>query len=155
MNDIRIVHNSHDTNYRNPFGAVNVGETVKLKLETNKKCNPHIVFINFFNNQVEMQMTECKEEGIIEKYCYELKLDTTDMLGTIFYYFRIECEGRAFLYGNNVESLGGIGQIYDNYPKCYQITVYHQSEVPKWYKEGIIYQIFVDRFFNGNESGRY
>ena len=154
MNDIKIVHNSHDTNYRNPFGAVNVGETVKLKLETNKKCNPHIVFINFFNNQVEMQMTECKEDGIIEKYCYELKLDTTDMLGTIFYYFRIECEGRVFLYGNNIENLGGVGQIYDNYPKCYQITVYHQSEVPKWYKEGIIYQIFVDRFFNGNKFGK-
>ena len=45
-----------------------------------------------------------------------------------------------------------VGQIYAYNPVPYQITVYKKSNIPDWYKEGVIYQIFVDRFYNGNED---
>ena len=154
MSEIRVIHNSQDANYRYPFGAVKLGEIVKLRLEVNKKCNVHLVLINFFNNQIDMQMNESFNQGVSEQFCYEIEIDTTNMLGTIFYYFNIQCEGRHLMYGNNIECLGGIGQVYYSYPKSYQITVYNESKVPQWYKEGIIYQIFVDRFCNGNPSGK-
>ncbi|MGL5085777.1 MAG: glycoside hydrolase family 13 protein, partial [Clostridium sp.] len=54
----------------------------------------------------------------------------------------------------NNEALGGVGCKYENHPVPYQITVFKERKVPSWYKEGIIYQIFVDRFNNGNESGK-
>ena len=41
-------------------------------------------------------------------------------------------------------------------PFPYQITVYNHelvSSYQKWFREGIIYQIFVDRFYNGNKAG--
>ena len=47
-----------------------------------------------------------------------------------------------------------MGRFITIIPSRYQITVYDESEIPKWYKEGIIYQIFVDRFYNGNETGK-
>ena len=74
--------------------------------------------------------------------------------GLIYYYFRVNYCGRNILYGNNIESLGGEGQTYFNDPKSYQITIYSNEKVPNWYKKGIIYQIFVDRFFNGNKEGK-
>ena len=74
--------------------------------------------------------------------------------GLIHYYFKICFKGEYFYYGNNQEELGGSGCVYDSNPKYFQITVYKDFKVPKWYKEGIIYQIFVDRFYNGNENGR-
>ncbi|MGZ7253993.1 glycoside hydrolase family 13 protein, partial [Streptococcus pyogenes] len=55
-------------------------------------------------------------------------------------------------YGNNDEHLGGIGQIYNYNPVPYQVTICEKSYIPDWYKEGVVYQILIDRFCNGNED---
>ena len=34
----------------------------------------------------------------------------------------------------------------------FNYITYEDNKIPSWYKEGIIYQIFVDRFFNGNKD---
>ncbi len=154
MSEISVFHDSHNIDFRNPFGAVEVGKVVKLRLEVNQRCVSYITIINLFNNHIELKMNETYEEGKRERWCYEYDLDTTDLLGTVFYYFRIEINGYSCFYGNNIECLGGKGQLYNSMPKWYQITVYHKSEVPEWYKEGIVYQIFVDRFCNGNKDGK-
>lgn len=52
-------------------------------------------------------------------------------------------------YCNNKDSLGGTGRTVDSGSDDlipYQITVYKMSETPAWFKEGIVYQIFPDRF---------
>lgn len=84
---------------------------------------------------------------------FNIDLDTKNFYGVINYYFEIFHENNTLYYGNNEEELGGLGNLYNENPKMYQITVYKERIVPKWYKEGIIYQIFVDRFFNGNHNG--
>ena len=153
MGEIQIIHNSHDTEFRNPFGAVTVGITVTLRLWTNKRCSAYINLINFYNNQREIQMREVGWRDDINKWVYEINIDTTNSIGLIYYYFRVNYYGNV-IYGNNIESLGGVGQVYYNEPISYQITIYQNQDVPEWYKEGIIYQIFVDRFFNGNDDGK-
>ena len=90
----------------------------------------------------------------VNSWVYENEIDTSNCFGLIYYYFRVNYCGRNILYGNNIESLGGEGQTYFNDPKSYQITIYSNEKVPNWYKKGIIYQIFVDRFFNGNKEGK-
>ena len=42
---------------------------------------------------------------------------------------------------------------YDDLNK-YQLTVYEDYKVPSWFKEGVLYHVFVDRFNNGNRSGK-
>ncbi|MDU3723995.1 MAG: glycoside hydrolase family 13 protein, partial [Clostridium celatum] len=153
LGEIQIIHNSHDTEFRNPFGAVTVGTTVTLRLWTNKRCSAYINLINFYNNQREIQMREVGWRDDINKWVYEINIDTTNSIGLIYYYFRVNYYGNV-IYGNNIESLGGVGQVYYNEPISYQITIYQNQDVPEWYKEGIIYQIFVDRFFNGNDDGK-
>ena len=68
----------------------------------------------------------------------------------LWYAFEIESERedsrQVFYYGNNHDELGGEGCVYWDDPHRYQITVYKRAEVPEWYKDGIIYQIFPDRF---------
>ena len=154
MDDIQIFHDSHNLELRNPFGAVSIGTKVRIRLWTSKRCLSYINLINFYNNQIEVQMNELGWNEHVNNWVYETEIDTTNCFGLIYYYFRVSFCGRNIVYGNNIESLGGIGQIYFNEPVSYQITIYSKQEVPKWYREGIIYQIFVDRFFNGEDEGK-
>ena len=154
MDDIQIFHDSHNLELRNPFGAVSIGTKVRIRLWTSKRCLSYINLINFYNNQIEVQMNEVGWNEHVNNWVYETEIDTTNCFGLVYYYFRVSFYGRNIIYGNNIESLGGVGQIYFNEPVSYQITIYSKQEVPKWYREGIIYQIFVDRFFNGEDEGK-
>jgi Glycosidases len=87
-----------------------------------------------------------------ETYLYYYNIDLSqNYTGLINYFFRIKLNDDSYIYyGNNSDGLGGEGQVYYNNPVTYQITVYEPFKVPEWFKEGIVYQIFVDRFRNGN-----
>ncbi|WP_242850176.1 glycoside hydrolase family 13 protein [Clostridium polynesiense] len=98
-------------------------------------------------------MEEQKTEKGSERHMYSASFKT-DTPGLINYFFTIKRGETTFYYGNNLEKYGGEGDIYKEDPKLYQITVYKDFESPKWYKEGITYQIFVDRYCNGNKDGR-
>ena len=154
MDDIQIFHDSHNLELRNPFGAVSIGTKVRIRLWTSRKCSAYINLINFYNNQIEIQMKEIGWNSLVNNWVYETEVDTLNNIGLIYYYFRVNYYGRDIIYGNNIESLGGVGQVYFNEPVSYQITIYSKQEVPSWYREGIIYQIFVDRFFNGEDEGK-
>ncbi|HHD2754170.1 TPA: glycoside hydrolase family 13 protein [Clostridium perfringens] len=145
-----IYHDSQNTFYREPFGAVSIGTKVKLFLECKEQGEVSIEVIKFdgFRYSIPMMIEKSKEGCIL----YKGIIDTTDSLGILNYCFKYIKDGFTQYYGNNEENLGGEGKIYYEYPKYYQITVYNKNEIPNWYKEGIIYQIFVDRFFNGNKN---
>ncbi|PRR84257.1 glycoside hydrolase family 13 protein [Clostridium vincentii] len=151
MDGLKAIHDSQKINYRNPFGAVEIGQKVKLSIETNKDITVALEFIQCNGSLTNIGMS--KEYLNNGGYKYSVEIDTSDCLGILEYYFiLIDGYGRVY-YGNNDERLGGIGQMYNYKPIPYQITIYEKAEVPDWYKEGVIYQIFVDRFYNGNEDG--
>lgn len=152
MQDIGIFHDSHKLEYRNPFGAVKLGTLVKLDIKIDKESIVYIHIINFNGREVDIEMNKVyidEEKG----YRYEYIIDTSNSLGVLNYYFKIIYNSNVIYYGNNDDILGGVGKKSDYRPTLYQITVYNERKVPNWYKEGIIYQIFVDRFLNGNENG--
>ncbi len=76
-------------------------------------------------------------------FAITLKLHQT---GLYFYYFRLDrvCLGCG---------KGRKGELTEQ-PQCWQLTVYDEDyETPEWFKGGIMYQIFPDRFFRaGNNS---
>lgn len=81
---------------------------------------------------------------------FEGEFKTSSLPGLVWYYFVLEVEGKQFYYGNNEEQLGGIGQLKGDQPSSWQITVYNPMQIPEWYRRGIMYQIFVDRFYKGD-----
>lgn len=139
-----VIHNSHDILYRNPFGAAACGTKIDLKISAEgcQKCYLHIIDFEDKNEAFEMG----KDNDL-----FNYLLDSSKYLGVIYYYFELVDEnGTSVYYGNNLKKKGGIGQVYYYDPIPYQITVFEDFSVPSWYKEGIMYHIFVDRFFNGN-----
>ncbi|MEX0053010.1 glycoside hydrolase family 13 protein [Clostridium butyricum] len=151
MDRIKVMHDSQSIVYRRPFGAVEEGQKVKLSIDIEKEIVVAIELLQFDGTKVNMGME--KEYLNSGNYRYSIEIDTEDALGVLGYYFILIDGYDRVYYGNNDEHLGGIGHIYTYNPVPYQITIYKKSNLPDWYKEGIIYQIFVDRFCNGNDDG--
>ena len=51
----------------------------------------------------------------------------------------------AVIFGSGCD-LDRTGYRSDGQPLSWQLTVYRKSQVPEWYGEGMVYQIFPDRF---------
>ncbi|UWG97122.1 bifunctional glycogen debranching protein GlgX/4-alpha-glucanotransferase [Dehalobacter sp. DCM] len=156
MHAIKACHNTYQTYYRQPFGALKCGQKVLLRLEIInvlpiEEC---ILWVSENENYKYIAMRsiqEIKVENNMRRLLFEVEYCVSQVPGLVWYYFIIRAD-RVYYYGNNSESLGGEGELSINIPPAYQITIYNPSPVPEWFKQGLIYQIFVDRFFNGNEN---
>lgn len=155
---MRIEHNSRNLFYRAPFGAVTTEEEVRIRIGIAEGGIPNairLVYIDKDKNEHAVKMSYITEIG---EFCmYEAVIPCQPKCGNVWYYFDIILNHEHAYYGNNDGALGGIGKVYDNVPdKAFQITVYSPDyQTPKWWKNSVCYQIFCDRFFNGNEDGSF
>lgn len=154
--EISIFHNSHEEKYRYPFGAVACGAMIVLGLtvQTSKPINSAEAIVSAEGGSGQ-RITLCARDMQGEAVNYSANIDMPMEPGLLWYYFEIVIDGEKYYYGNNERSLGGAGRVYSTIPPSYQITVYKEgAKTPFWYKRGIMYQIFVDRFRNGNKDGK-
>lgn len=162
--DEYVTFDSQDTKYKSIFGAVPCNQSVTFNIEINKNAMINCVYVHFFVDNLdvskpavhcayEMKPVDNLEDENNKTYSYTYKTGTLPRL--VFYYFEISLKnGEIKYYGNNPDKLGGKGQIYLYNPPAYQMTTFYAgSKTPNWYKESIIYQIFPDRFYNGNPYG--
>ena len=72
--------------------------------------------------------------------------------GLMWYQFKVQYNGQTMYYTDNGSQQAGVGQpAFSAGGPSYQISVYDPSyQTPDWLKHAVIYEIFPDRFFNGN-----
>lgn len=147
---MNLEHNSRKSFYRFPKGAVKTDSAVRLRIGVASMFIPERV--SLYVNTVEYQMHYIFSLG--GSRIYECTIKVPSEGGLLWYSFKVEADGETKWYSNNKEFLGGIGQIYRERPDIsYQITVYDKSyHTPDWIKNGIVYQIFPDRFCRGEET---
>lgn len=156
---MNIEHNSQSTFYRNPFGAVCCGCKVNLSLAISGLGIPNAINLMIKEDKGDWKYFDMSYAFSIngsDIYCATVDMPKEPSL--MWYSFKIVGEdNKSIYYGNNTRQLGGVGKIYQNIPDHhFQITVYDEDyKTPDWFKEGIAYQIFPDRFFNGNEDGSF
>lgn len=132
-------HNSRNLEHRNPFGAVTVGTQIRLSADV-ADCIPEEVTLNLWHGEdaepERIKMTKCDN---CDRYTTEITAPSEG--GLLWYTFTVQAQGYD---GSYTESFGkGDGR--------FQITVYKQESVPEWYSDGIVYQIFPDRFARDEE----
>lgn len=153
---IEAIHDSHDLFYRSPFGAVECESNIAIKIKINKKTTPKAVLLNFITDRgknTEIVLGLDGDDGNFNIFSTRLKIPK--QTGLYWYNFTIELEDKTIYYGNNSNMMGGEGEIYESSSPSFQITVYEKgSRTVDWIKDGIIYQIFPDRFRNGNKDGK-
>ncbi|WP_332869810.1 glycoside hydrolase family 13 protein [Clostridioides difficile] len=153
-----IEYNSWDKNFKAPFGALKFDEELTICVKVNEGYNIKSISLEI-NREEEMRTITLNEELDNDKLgkCFYGKIEKFDGTGVYFYYFKVDVEMdgqiKTLFYGKNRDNGYSCEYNYSDINK-YQITVYKDFKVPTWYKEGILYHIFVDRFNNGNRSGK-
>ncbi|AUN15790.1 glycoside hydrolase family 13 protein [Paraclostridium sordellii] len=143
-----IIYDSWMESHKKPFGALEIGEDININVEAISDVK-EIYLILETNEDIRKEIKmENKSNGIftIDKYKFEKE-------NIYFYYFKsIEGETLDVKYYGKSYDCGECVEYHDiNYINKYQITVSRKTESPKWFKEGILYHIFVDRF---NRTGK-
>ena len=138
---MEMFHDSRLEECRAPFGAVIPGSEVRLRL-----------FVRGFATGVTLRIWNGDEKLIAMadqgRGAYEATIRVPDHPCLVWYDFRAEDErGHRLYYGNARDKMGGTGTHYQDPPPSYQITVYDPAfSPPEYLREGIMYQIFPDRF---------
>ncbi|WP_125153547.1 glycoside hydrolase family 13 protein [Clostridium rectalis] len=141
-----MFHNSWDFYYRSPFGAVESKSYITIRF---KGENIDRVETIIFEEERKKVLSMDRENN----YVFKINFNVGESSSLLFYYFKIYRKGNILYYGNNSSLFGGEGEVYENNPLPYQISVVKEGyKTPMWFKNSIIYQIFVDRFYNGNKN---
>lgn len=135
------IFNSRDTRYKLPYGAVPMGTSIEFHLRPPRSLATTgarlCATFEQSNMYYEVEMQWRRSEDHYDEFAVEL--ETGSYIGLIWYYFRIETnEGTRFVDN------AGISCAHNS---SMQITVYEPKFIKApWFSEGIVYQIFPDRF---------
>ena len=148
-----IYYTTKDLDYKDPFGAVAVGEEVTFAIETGTDATAVVLAIPGMSS-VKMEKDGKAVDGVQRWVC----TTTFANIGEYQYYFAITNGSDMVFYcddnWNNYYKkgdygVGGIGNPDDIF--AYDLVVYEAGfETPDWMKNAVIYQIFPDRFFDGD-----
>lgn len=144
---MKLYHNSWSEEYREPFGAAQIGTVVKLSLDIEDAPGVR-AYLRLWREGYGETGIELFPDKKIDSNCmrYSTSLQMPNEPSLIWYYFIVEYGSGFIFYGNNHNKTGGEGKEYKINPVSYQITVYQPAETPNWFKNSICYQIFPDRF---------
>lgn len=145
-----VFHNSRNPYYRSKIGAIKTGENITLNLLIkNLAQRDREVKIRFWIvGEGEKIIDATRIELLNEKSeIYEATINAPEEGTLVWYYFIIYDDNQTYYYGNNPDELGGVGQLTQNIPPSFQITVYEESKTPDWLYNSVFYQIFPDRFY--------
>jgi glycosidase len=159
-------HNSRDALYRVPFGAINPGVELTLRMRSFHNDLTR-VRVRFWDTATSHEFFQDMSVAASDVACYDAALDAlaetcdfwqlkyTPPVTTTLYYRFIAIDGTSTAYyeDDNFKD-GGWGQaIGTSVDNSYVVTVYDPAFQPEqWMKNAVIYQIFPDRFFNGDRS---
>lgn len=159
----KVVHDTWDTAYRAPFQPPKVGEAVKLSLRTQAG---EVQKAQLIMNKAEITANGGDEYNpdyaAGKPAIYDMKKiatqDGSDIWSTSIVLDENGMYGYTFLlndmlqYGDDARP-GNTGAIVLRGAKPFQLTVSTEDyHTPDWAKEAIAYQIFPDRFYNGDKS---
>jgi glycosidase len=161
-----LFHDSFSTSYRIPTGPVTTDSTVTLTFRTCMDDVTAIPTIRIWNDLTNTSTTPAMtfdghgsdpSLGGVTYWTYDLAVDADP---TIYYYVFNATDGSATAYYRDDDPKfygGGYGAAEANqttaYDNSYQLTVYDPDfDVPEWMQTGVVYQIFPDRFRDGDPT---
>lgn len=151
----KVHYDSQDLDYKNPYGAVATGEEVTFSIETGAEVNQvRLIITGLEKHNVELTSDQSGAEAAtradIIKWNGTVSLNT---IGEYDYYFVLSDGNGIKVYGDD-DGFYGEGTVTDlDQVTPYDLVVYKAGfETPDWMKDAVIYQIFPDRFFDGDES---
>ena len=153
-----ISYDSWNEYFKAPFGALKINEESYIKVNINDGC-VHSINLVIEKEDEHLNLQEVRRIGMERENdsVFKCKIEPLLIPGVYYYYFELEVNrynyNEKLFYGKVINNGEACEYRYEELNK-YQLTVYEESNTPSWFKEGILYHIFVDRFNNGNRTGK-
>ena len=156
VNGNMLYHNSWDSLYKYPFGAVTEGTdvTVRMHAQKNDLQYARVLVRNTNTNGSNLYNMEKVSTIIVDEKEFDVweATFTPNEIGVYGYKF-IAGDGDTVKYYVEDGYEGKSGTVGDRNGLSFQLTVYDKDyKTPDWMKEAVVYQIFPDRFNNGDTS---
>ena len=140
-----LFHDSHDSAYREPLGGMKAGEALRLRFLCDEGRG--VTLRTWDGNENRIPMRQVGES------LFEVITPVPKQPMLFWYDFIIHKADGDLRYGNAPDQLGGEGTVQEGRVHSYQVTVYDPVfSTPSYLHEGVIYQIFPDRFYR-DKSG--
>ena len=147
---MRVLHDSRQAVYRSPFGAVAVGTEVTVSIDVWDARDFSCVCRTWVDGKGETLLPMDRED-LGDRVRFRCGLTSADP-ELIWYSFLLSGpNGTRIRYGAREGTVGGEGHLYDWEPPSFQLTVYRPRPLPEWYRTGLVYQIFPDRYCRGQD----
>ena len=159
---IRLFHDSFDARYRSPFGAVPTGTPVRLSVRvTGGAAKAAFVRVDAGDpatDAVTRSTVRMRRRGTL----WSATIGTPAQPRILSYAFRVTTRSGTFWYGDDYGDdkddvhQGGTGRQSRFEGQGFQLTVYDRAfATPSWLQGAVVYEIFVDRFRNGDPTNDY
>jgi len=152
------LHNTYQELFRYPFGAAPTGEQVRLRLRVGSG-DAQAVTVSYWDHARRVRTARGMEivghspDGGYEYWEAFLYSEVPTIL---WYHFVIEGRDRATVYYGDPGQDGGAGRAVPRNPDDFQLTIYDREfRTPDWKKNAITYQIFLDRFYDGDPTNNH
>ena len=145
-----VYYNTQDRKYKSTYGAVEQNKRTTFSIQTGDDVSEAYLFIKGPENK---RITMTKSSAADGKIMWS----TTQSFATIgqyTYYFELaNAYGDFKVYGDD-DGYYGTGKLTDpGSISPYDLVVYKEGyKTPDWMKNAVIYQIFPDRFYNGDTA---
>jgi cyclomaltodextrinase / maltogenic alpha-amylase / neopullulanase len=163
-----LLHDSRDPLYRTPGGAVPTGKAITLRLRTAAN-NVGNVFLRTWDTSAQgghgdVIWYTARHAFTRGAYDYwQVVIPPQSGPRSVWYKWQvIAARGSQQVWyedhydriHGNCDQVGGAGQVFAIDVDCsYELNIYAAGfDVPDWVKHAVIYQIFVDRFYNGSTA---
>ena len=140
---MKVTYDSWQKQYKTPFGAIQVNTLVTWAIAIDQPVQ-----------EADLWLTKLNEDPVAYPMNYNKETQVrVGSSGLYNYYFAIKQNNQMFYVDQGLFGQGRLVQD-DNNLNQYQLTCY-ERKVPQvdWYDQGVVYQIFPDRFANGNPHG--
>lgn len=149
-----LYFDSRDIQYKSPYGAVISGSEVTFNLKAGKDITAAklILLTNSGTKKIPMELNGSFDTDH-NKWTVKYAFDQVEMDK---YYFVVSngSDVKAYSDDDGYYGPGTAGSL--NSVKPYGINIYYKNyETPDWLKNAVIYQIFPERFFNGDLTNDY
>ncbi len=144
-----LFHDSRDPAYRSPGGPVEAGTDVVLRLRT-RQGDLTGATVRLWDSRLDREtLVPMASEGA---GMWEATVSTPAQ-GEALWYRLIAQDGSARAYYNDDRAADGgqgEGHLYES-DSDFVITAYNPNfKTPAWVRDAVVYQIFPDRFYNGD-----
>ncbi|MDO5294305.1 MAG: alpha-amylase family glycosyl hydrolase, partial [bacterium] len=148
INASNVHYDSKSTVYKSVFGAVEEGESVTYSIDTDLDATKVLLYIKGKEDVIK-ELSKKEADGKAT-WSADVALST---YGQYKYFFAIYYGSYVKVYCDD-DGNYGTGILTDlTSTKPYDLTVYKKGyKTPDWMKNAVIYQIFPDRFYNGDTS---